>query len=148
MNARQAEDPLLEEFGRMAGVYDRFSVTATPSVWREIRGLVPIPRGLRALDLGCGPGAFTVRLAHAVGAAGSVVGVDAAKGMDEFARQRQGANGRGNLRFAPTDSGRLKFPARSFDLVLSTFWPAVFWSRSLFTGGLPRPGHERLVPLW
>jgi ubiquinone/menaquinone biosynthesis C-methylase UbiE len=121
MNAHEAERLLLKEFGRMAGIYDRYSVTATPRVWRQVRRLVPIPLGSHALDLGCGPGALTVRLAKAVGGAGSAIGVDAARGMIEFARQRRDARGRKNLTFLRMDSRNLRLPEQSFDLVLSTF---------------------------
>ena len=121
MKVNQAENLLLREFGRMAAVYDRFSVTSATAVWKEIRKLTPNLRGQRALDLCCGPGAHTVRLSRVVGPAGSVHGIDAARGMIEFARRRHDARSRNNLRFERMDSRRLRYPARSFDFVLSAF---------------------------
>jgi ubiquinone/menaquinone biosynthesis C-methylase UbiE len=121
MKVTVAEDLLLREYGRMAAVYDRHGITSAAGVWKEVRKRAPNLRGRRALDLCCGPGAHTVRLAQAVGAAGSVVGIDAARGMVEFARRRSNARGRSNLRFEVMDSRSLRFPAHSFDLVLSTF---------------------------
>ena len=117
----EAERLLLREFGRMAAAYDRYSVTSRPVVWREIRKLLPNLRGRRALDLACGTGAHATRLARATGPAGSVVGIDAAEGMIRYARHKSGAHRRKNLQFLVMDSRRLKFPARSFDFVLSTF---------------------------
>jgi len=121
MKAKEAESLLLREYGRMAAVYDLYSVTSAAAVWKEIRRLTPNLRGSRALDLCCGPGAHTVRLARTVGTAGSVVGIDAAEGMVEFARRRRDARARGNLKFEVMDSRSLGYPARSFDFVLSAF---------------------------
>lgn len=125
MKVKEAESLLLREYGRMAGVFDRCSVTSAAAVWKEIRKLTPKLRGRSALDLCCGPGAHTVRLARAVGTAGSVVGVDAAKGMVEFARRRRDARGRSNLKFEVMDSRSLRYPACTFDFVLSTFGVAL-----------------------
>jgi ubiquinone/menaquinone biosynthesis C-methylase UbiE len=121
MKVTEADRLLLREYGRMASVYDRFSITSANAVWTEIRKRLPDLRSRRALDLCCGPGAHTVRLAGAVGPAGSVHGIDAARGMIEFARRRHDAGGRSNLRFERMDSRRLRYPARTFDFVLSAF---------------------------
>lgn len=118
---REAERLLVREYGRMAAAYDRYSVTARPAVWREVRRLLPSLRGRHALDLACGTGAHAVRLARAVGPTGSVVGVDAAEGMIRYAQRTPGARRRRNLKFRVMDARRLDFPDRSFDLVLSTF---------------------------
>jgi ubiquinone/menaquinone biosynthesis C-methylase UbiE len=105
----------------MAESYNRFSVTSARPVWKEIQRLVPLVHDMRILDLGCGPGTHAVRLARAVRNSGSVVGIDAAKGMIEFARRRTDARGLRNLRFERMDARRLRFPSGSFDFVLSTF---------------------------
>lgn len=116
-----AERLLVREYGRMASAWDRYSVTTRPVVWKEIRTLLANTRGQHALDLACGSGAHTVRLARAVGPNGFVVGIDAAEGMIRFAQRRPEARRQGNLEFLVMDAHRLKFPDRSFDLVLSTF---------------------------
>ena len=121
MRARDAERLLIREYGRMAPAYDRYSVTSRPAVWREVRKLLPNIGGRHALDLASGTGAHAVRLARAIGAAGFVVGVDAAAGMIGYARRRPDARGRKNLKFLIMDSRMLKFPSRSFDIALSTF---------------------------
>jgi ubiquinone/menaquinone biosynthesis C-methylase UbiE len=125
----EAERLLLREYGRLASLYDRWSVTASPVIWKEVRKVVPEIRGRRALDLACGTGAHAVRLVRAVGPRGRVVGIDAARGMVEFSRQRPDARRRKNLRFLLMNSRALKFPTGSFDLVLSTFGFALFGRR-------------------
>jgi ubiquinone/menaquinone biosynthesis C-methylase UbiE len=121
MRVGDAERLLIREYGRTASIFDRFSVTSSNDVWGALRRFLPNLDGLRVLDLGCGPGAHTVRLARAVGDSGSVVGVDAARGMVEFARHRRGARGRKNLTFRLMDNRDLRLPDQSFDLVVSTF---------------------------
>ena len=121
MKVEAAERLLIREYGRMAPAYDRYSITSRPAVWREARRLLPNIRGRDALDLACGTGAHTRRLARAVGPAGSVIGVDAAVGMIRYARRRPESRHQRNLKFLLMDAHRLKFPDRSFDLVLSTF---------------------------
>jgi len=121
MNASDAERILIRECGRMAPLFDRYSVTSSKAVWDTLRPFLPSLSEQRVLDLGCGPGAHAVRLASVVGDSGSVVGVDAARGMVEFARQRRGATVRKNVRFEQMDNRNLQFHDRSFDFVLSTF---------------------------
>lgn len=71
-------------------------------------------RGGRVLDLGCGSGYGTFRIA---GVAEAVTGVDVAEDAVAFARARYS---RPNLSFLPiVPGGRLPFPDDSFDVVLS-----------------------------
>lgn len=70
--------------------------------------------GMRVLDLACGPGNLTARVATLVSPGGEVVGVDLAAGMIERARRRAipGAT------FELMDIERLVFPDASFDAAL------------------------------
>lgn len=67
--------------------------------------------GMRVLDLACGPGNLSARLAAAVGPAGEVTGVDLAPGMIELASARHIPN----ARFALMDIEELAFADASFD---------------------------------
>jgi ubiquinone/menaquinone biosynthesis C-methylase UbiE len=69
--------------------------------------------GDRALDLGCGPGYFTRMLAEAVSPEGSVVGIDAAPEMIEYAGRK--ARRLANCRFQLGAAESLAFPDASFD---------------------------------
>lgn len=77
----------------------------------RVIGLLDAQPGMRVLDLACGPGTLTSRLAPLVSPGGEVVGVDLAPGMIELAR----AAGIANARFEVMDIERLMFPDASFD---------------------------------
>jgi SAM-dependent methyltransferase len=70
--------------------------------------------GLHVLDVGCGTGAIAKGIAEAVGAGGTVVGVDRDGGLIERARARYAALP--NLRFEQGDATQLSFDGR-FDIV-------------------------------
>jgi trans-aconitate methyltransferase len=110
---------------------------------------VPLGPGVRVLDLGCGTGDLTARVAERVrGGGGGVLGIDASASQVGHARAAHAAAG---LEFAvgrAQDLARL-VPARSFDVVLSVatlHWvprsdqPAVFTAlaRALRAGGVLR----------
>ena len=73
----------------------------------------------RVLDLGCGDGTLTNRIAECL-PRGDVLGVDASQGMIEAARPRE----RSNLRFRRLDIADLQFENR-FDVVFSN--AALHW---------------------
>src|SRR5262249_42520624 len=62
----------------------------------------PPPAGGRALDLGCGFGDTTQRIAGLVGTEGSVVGLDVSEPFIELAR-REAEGGPSNVRFGVAD---------------------------------------------
>lgn len=67
--------------------------------------------GMRILDIACGPGNLSARLAALVAPGGEVLGVDLAPGMVERARAR----GIPNARFQLMDMERLELAGASFD---------------------------------
>jgi O-methyltransferase / aklanonic acid methyltransferase len=69
--------------------------------------------GKRILDLACGPGTLSYRLARDVSPDGAVVGIDLAPGMIELAR-RDAAPGL-PVRFELMDMEKLGFPDATFD---------------------------------
>ena len=73
--------------------------------------LVDSQPGMRVLDLACGPGTLSRRLAEQISPGGEVIGVDLAPGMIDVAR----AAGIPNARFEVMDIERLTFADGYFD---------------------------------
>lgn len=73
--------------------------------------------GDRVLDVGCGPGFFVTEIAEAVGAGGSVVGVDLSPEMLAVAAKR--ADEHANVEFVESPAAPLPLPDASFDRALS-----------------------------
>jgi ubiquinone/menaquinone biosynthesis C-methylase UbiE len=94
---------------RLDGVMSRSESRGRAAV---IDWIDPTP-GKRILDLACGPGTLSYRLARDVSPAGEVVGIDLATGMIELAR-REAPPGL-PLRFELMDMEDLRFPDGSFD---------------------------------
>jgi len=112
---------------RIQSVYDRI---ARAYAWTVARVEAPSKRralsvldlqaGERVLSAGCGPGLTLPHLAARVGAAGSVVALDAAPGMLAEARahcRRHGVAPR--VSFVRGDMRRLPLPAASLDAVFA-----------------------------
>jgi ubiquinone/menaquinone biosynthesis C-methylase UbiE len=76
--------------------------------------LIDARPGMRILDLACGPGTLSRRLAAKVAPGGDVVGVDLAPGMVEVARSA----GIDNARFEIMDMEQLSFDEGSFDAAI------------------------------
>lgn len=73
-------------------------------------------RGMRILDLACGPGTISIPMAQEMAGEGEVIGVDLADGM--LAAARAAALGKGlPVRFMKMDMEVLQFPAQAFDAV-------------------------------
>ena len=73
------------------------------------------------LDIGCGCGATLLELANAVGAKGSVVGVDVSQSMLAVAEQRAQGLGLANVRCVLADASTYAFGEAAFDLAFSRF---------------------------
>jgi ubiquinone/menaquinone biosynthesis C-methylase UbiE len=76
--------------------------------------------GERVLDVACGPGLITVAAAQAVGATGSVLGIDLSLAMVDAARRRAVAARARNAGFARMDGEALACADASFDVALSS----------------------------
>jgi SAM-dependent methyltransferase len=100
----------------MARMYERMMVPGVFMPWgRELVARVGVTSGQRALDVGCGTGAVSVTLSEAVGASGSVEGIDLAPGMLARAQER----GLPNATFQVADATTLPFEDESFDVGVS-----------------------------
>jgi SAM-dependent methyltransferase len=104
-----------------AVVYDTFSRLVAGSLVRRIAADIAAvaPDGARVLEVGCGPGRLSIRLARQHGL--EVTGVDLDPAM--ISRARANADRLGDEHrpeFLVGDVASLAFPDRSFDLVVST----------------------------
>jgi ubiquinone/menaquinone biosynthesis C-methylase UbiE len=80
------------------------------------------------LDVGCGDGLFTIRMAER---AEQVIGVDFSETAISKARENLAGSGRKNLRFEIADAERLTFPSETFDLITCRRGPITDREKSL-----------------
>lgn len=102
-----------EMFRGAAAEYDRFVGRYGPTLAAELIRFAGVEPGMRALDVGCGPGALTAALAERLGAA-SVSAVDPSEPFVEACRARVPA---ADVRVAAGEA--LPFGDGWFDAVLS-----------------------------
>lgn len=133
-------------FGSMADSYDSLIHRAVPRYAemtdRLIEYLPPAPR--RILELGCGTGNLSLRLAERFGQS-EITFVDAAPEMIELTRSRlQAAHPQvaGRAQFITARFEDLKLPANSFDLVTS----CISLHHVLDKGSLYRALHKAIAP--
>jgi ubiquinone/menaquinone biosynthesis C-methylase UbiE len=106
-----------------AAVYDRLSRRLLGPFYGRIAADVAAvaPDGARVLEVGCGPGHLSIRLARQHGL--EVTGLDLDPAMIQRARANADRLGNGDGRrpeFLVGDVAALAFPDQSFDLVIST----------------------------
>jgi ubiquinone/menaquinone biosynthesis C-methylase UbiE len=82
---------------------------------RRIVGHMNLRPGMRVLDVGCGPGRFTLPLAASVGPDGRVVALDLQPEMLERLKDKAAAAGMANITAVQGGAGEGKVPAEEFD---------------------------------
>ena len=100
--------------GQLESLYSKRDVLRRRSLVRDALDAQP---GERILDVGCGPGFYVAELLEAVGAGGSVVGVDTSAPMLGVAARR--CAGHANAEFKEGVATSLPVPDASFDAALS-----------------------------
>jgi ubiquinone/menaquinone biosynthesis C-methylase UbiE len=134
-----------------ASVYDTLSrLLLGPFFARRVADVAAAaPQGARVLEVGCGPGHLSLRLARQHGL--QVTGLDLDPAMIARARANAARRGDGQARrpsFLVGDVAALAFPDRSFDLVVSTLsmhhWADPAAGLAKIGRGL-RPGSRVLV---
>jgi SAM-dependent methyltransferase len=107
--------------------------------------------GARVLDVGCGFGDTTQRLAELVGAEGRVTGIDAAERFVEKARQEAVDAGMGNVDFLVGDVQTADFGEGRFDHAFSRFGTMFFANPVAALRNVRRslvPGGELCMVVW
>lgn len=134
-----------------AAGYDRLSRLIFGGLFRGIAAdvVATAPVGAKVLEVGCGPGLLSVRLAGTHGL--DVTGLDLDPAMIERAQANAARSPAGDgpsPTFMVGDVGMLPFPDGSFDLVVSTF-SMHHWSDPMAglteIGRVLRPGGQALI---
>jgi 2-polyprenyl-3-methyl-5-hydroxy-6-metoxy-1,4-benzoquinol methylase len=95
-------------------INSRFRKSMELRYWKTLEGCTPA-RGMRVLDLGCGPGHYSIALARQ---GAEAVGIDFAEGMIALAREQARTAGLADhCEFIAGDFYSLK-PERAFDFVV------------------------------
>ncbi len=117
-----AHDHLVDEFDRMAEVYDAWVQPFSRPIFDEaLREMQPwLPPDARVLDAGCGAGRESMRVARQV-PQGEVVGIDLAAGMVQAAFRAARAAGLDHTAFVQADVADLPAAFRgAFDVVYNS----------------------------
>jgi ubiquinone/menaquinone biosynthesis C-methylase UbiE len=107
-------------FDRAAETYDQVGVRFFGDLADHLVRDVGLRSGQRVLDVGCGRGAVTFAAAEAVGATGSVLGIDLAPSMVELTAVDATQRGLDHVRVAVMDAQDPDLEAAAFDAVLSS----------------------------
>jgi SAM-dependent methyltransferase len=123
--------------------WDRFGQATIDRI-----GLRP---GDHVLDACCGTGASALPAAHAVGAAGRVLGIDLSEPALALARAKAQAQGLTNVEFRTVDIEHTGLPSESFDAVVCVF--GVFFVPDMAAAvaelwRLVRPGGVLAITVW
>jgi ubiquinone/menaquinone biosynthesis C-methylase UbiE len=86
---------------------------------------LPVRKGDRVLDVGCGFGNTAAKLAELVGPAGEVLGIDCCDAFLDHARKHVAARGLTNVSFVRGDA-EIALPANRHDVVFSRFGTMFF----------------------
>lgn len=86
---------------------------------------LPIRKGMRVLDVGCGFGDTAVKLAERAGPGGEVMGMDCCDAFLELAQEYADAAGADNVSFQRGDA-EIGLPSAAFDIVFARFGTMFF----------------------
>ncbi len=113
-------------FEEIADVYDPMNRVLTFGLWgrwqRAFDRFVPVLEGMRLLDVGCGTGDLTIRLARRVGPGGHVTGLDLTPAMLAVGQKKVASEGlTERITLMEGDALSLPFPDGTFDGVTAGF---------------------------
>jgi ubiquinone/menaquinone biosynthesis C-methylase UbiE len=117
----QAQAMAAATYNAAADFYDDAANTFWDRFGRRTVERLELSPGARVLDVCCGSGASAIPAARAVGATGTVMGVDLAERMLEIARRKADREGLRHVDFRVGDMLDLGLPEASFDAVICVF---------------------------
>jgi ubiquinone/menaquinone biosynthesis C-methylase UbiE len=109
-------------FAATASYYDRFRAPYAQAAIDFIVDRYNLGKGVRALDLGCGPGTIAIRLSHTVR---EVVAVDSDAGMITEGRRLAASRGRQNIQWLRSRAEDVSLGAKRFRV--TTIGQAFHW---------------------
>jgi ubiquinone/menaquinone biosynthesis C-methylase UbiE len=106
-----------DHFGCGARQWPRQSAAMGRNVTELIVEAAQVTRGMRILDVACGPGEPTLSLATLLEGTGEVIGIDIAPEALRVAEERVTSHGLTNVQFQQADVHELPFPDNTFDRI-------------------------------
>jgi ubiquinone/menaquinone biosynthesis C-methylase UbiE len=139
--------------GTAPEMMERYIGPAFATTYEELVALAALHGGERVLDVACGTGGVTRRVAHVVGATGKVVGVDVNEGMLSMARTVPQRHDGPPIEWHHSDAATLPFPEAAFDVVFCQYGLEFFANRAAGLREMARVlvvCHKSwvLVPFW
>lgn len=138
-------------FHRASSTYDHVGPNFFSHFGRNLVRHASLPAGAHVLDVACGRGAVLFPAAEAVGATGSIIGIDFAEGMVEQTSYEAANRGLAHVEVRQMDAEHLDFPDASFDAILCGF--AIFFFPQLDRASIEfrrtlKPGGQIAVSTW
>jgi ubiquinone/menaquinone biosynthesis C-methylase UbiE len=147
----EAQAKAAATYNAAADFYDDAANSFWDRFGRRTVERLELQRGARILDVCCGCGASAIPAAQAVGAQGSVVGVDLAQRLLEIARRKASLRGLQNIEFRVGDMMSLEHAASSFDAAVCVF--GIFFVPDMAAAvkelwRVVRPGGQLAITTW
>jgi SAM-dependent methyltransferase len=137
--------------GTAPEMMERYIGPAFATTYEELVALAALHGGERVLDVACGTGGVTRRVAQVVGAAGKVAGLDVNEGMLSMARTVPQRHDGPPIEWHHGDAAALPFPAAAFDVVLCQYGLEFFADRAAGLREMARvliPGGRLILRVW
>ncbi len=119
MDPEEAARLLIDEYSRMARVYDVHAAPRHAPLVQRVLELAELEPGMSVIDAGCGTGNLAFEAVERVGPHGLVTGIDAAHEAVLVATEKAERRRLNNARFEAMDARRLRYEDGTFDAVLS-----------------------------